>query len=383
MVTEFFRQKQIPIINNNGCRRYGAGALTQQGISSLHVVGLSSIATLRYKHANDKTKGNAMYQYTMLKPFVRWLPLLVSSAVLAQQPAAGPQTPFEWAYGINTPGLTLPAPSGAHRVPGSEQEFSFPRDRFSPPDWHPQDHPVMPPVVAQGRQPQVFACGYCHLPDGQGRPENASLAGLSAEYIMQQMADYRAGLRKSSEPQMVPPSLMQAVGANATAEEAEAAAQYFASLTPRPWIRVVETSMVPETVVSGFMSIVKPGGGEEPIGNRVLEMPEDLERTELRDSHSGFIAYVPVGSVERGRVLAAGTDPKTKACALCHGENLHGLGPVPRLAGRSPSYIARQLYDLQTGSRKGLWSPLMTEVVAKLTPADIVALSAYIASLSP
>jgi cytochrome c553 len=131
------------------------------------------------------------------------------------------------------------------------------------------------------------------------------------------------------------------------------------------------------------MSIVKPGGGEEPIGNRVLEMPEDLERTELRDSHSGFIAYVPVGSVERGRVLAAGTDPKTKACALCHGENLHGLGPVPRLAGRSPSYIARQLYDLQTGSRKGLWSPLMTEVVAKLTPADIVALSAYIASLSP
>ncbi|MES2606822.1 MAG: c-type cytochrome [Pseudomonadota bacterium] len=309
--------------------------------------------------------------------------LLVPAVFGQETPTLQPQTPIPWAYGLNTPNLGLVAPSGAHRVPGSELEFTFPRDRFSPPDWHPQDHPEMPTVVSQGRQPNVFACGYCHLPDGQGRPENASLAGLPAEYIEQQLADYRAGLRKSSEPQMTPPSLMQAVGVSTSPEEAAAAAAYFASLTPRPWIKVIETDTVPETVVSGWMYIVKEGGGQEPIGNRILEMPVDLERTELRDSHSSFLAYVPMGSVARGKQLAEGLDGKTRPCAYCHGENLKGLGPVPRLAGRSPSYIARQLYDLQTGNRKGLWSPLMTEVVANLTPEDIVAIAAYTASLEP
>ena len=310
--------------------------------------------------------------------------LLLATAATAQQeqPMPAPQTPLPWAYGVNTPGLNLPAPSGLHTIPGSSAEFSFPRDRFSPPDWHPDGHPPMPPVVAQGRQPQVFACGYCHLPNGQGRPENASLAGLSAEYIIQQMADYRAGLRRSSEPQMTPPSLMQAVGANATAEEAAEAARYFASLTPKRWIRVVETATVPETVVSGWMYIEKAGGTQELIGNRILEMPENLELTELRDDSSGFVALVPPGSVARGRELAAGGNSGT-ACSACHGVDYKGLGPVPRLAGRSPSYLARQLYDLQAGNRRGLWSPLMADVVAGLTPEDIVALAAYLASLEP
>ena len=310
--------------------------------------------------------------------------LLLGSTACAQNTAPlQPQTPLAWAYGLNTPDLGLTAPSGPQRLPDSPLEFTFPRDRFSPPDWHPTDHPPMPTVVAQGRQPNVFACGFCHLPDGQGRPENASLAGLPVEYIEQQLADYRAGLRKSSEPQMTPPSLMQAVGLNTTPEEATAAATYFASLKPRPWINVMETATVPETVVSGWMYIIKQGGGKEALGNRILELPVDLARTELRDSHSAFQAYVPVGSVARGRELAAGVDGKTRPCAYCHGENLRGLGPVPRLAGRSPSYIARQLYDLQTGNRKGLWSPLMAEVVANLMPEDIVAIAAYTASLPP
>jgi cytochrome c553 len=241
----------------------------------------------------------------------------------------------------------------------------------------------MPPIVAVGRNPGVFACAYCHLPNGQGRPENASLVGLPAEYIMQQMADYRAGLRTSSEPQMGPPANMRAVGLNATPEEAAAAAAYFASMTPRKWITVIETDTVPETVISGSMFIEKEGGGMEAIGNRIVEMPEDLERTELRDSHSGFIAYVPVGSIAKGEALAAGVEGKTRPCALCHGAELKGLGPIPALAGRSPSYIARQLYDLQSGNRKGLWSPLMADVVANLTPEDILNIAAFTASLEP
>ncbi|MES2626008.1 MAG: cytochrome C-binding protein [Pseudomonadota bacterium] len=314
--------------------------------------------------------------------------LCCSAEVFAQNAPAPPQpqTPLPWAYALNTPGLPALVEDGQPKhVPDSELAFTFtqPRSLYTPPDWHPADHPEMPTIVAAGRNPGVFACAYCHLPNGQGRPENASLVGLPAEYIMQQMADYRAGLRTSSEPQMGPPSNMKAVGLNATPEEVAAAATYFASMKPRKWIRVVETDSVPETVVSGWMYIEKEGGGMEPIGNRILEMPEDLERTELRDSHSGFIAYVPTGSIAKGEQLAAGVEGKTRPCAFCHGADLKGLGPVPSLAGRSPSYIARQLYDLQSGNRKGLWSPLMAEVVANLTPDDILNIAAFTASLEP
>jgi len=290
-------------------------------------------------------------------------------------------TPLPWAYALNTLGVEFPFEYNVPlRVPGSDVEFVFtnPRNLYEPPDWHPEDHPAMPDIVARGREPVVFACGYCHLPSGQGRPENASLTGLPREYIIQQMADWRAGLRRSSEPLHGPASAMQAIGANATPEEVESAADYFSSLEPRKWIRVIETDTVPETVVAGWMYVEAPGGGDEPIGNRILEMPEDLELTEMRDDRSGFIAYVPVGSIARGQALA-----ETGSCRTCHGDDLRGLGPVPALAGRSPSYIARQLYDLQAGTRRGLWSPLMQDAVANLDLEEMVALSAYLASLDP
>jgi len=62
---------------------------------------------------------------------------------------------------------------------------------------------------------------------------------------------------------------------------------------------------------------------------------------------------------------------------------LKGLGPVPALAGRSPSYVVRQLYDIKQGVRNGQWTALMQPVVAKLNEEDMVALAAYTASLSP
>ncbi len=113
-------------------------------------------------------------------------------------------------------------------VPGSKQAFTLSeiKNLYSAPDWHPDDHPEMPTIVAQGRNPRVYACAYCHLPNGQGRPENTSLAGLPAEYIVQQMADYKAGLRRSSEPQSLPASFMLAIGATATESEVAAAPCY-------------------------------------------------------------------------------------------------------------------------------------------------------------
>ena len=85
-------------------------------------------------------------------------------------------------------------------------------------------------------------------------------------------------------------------------------------------------------------------------------MPEDLSRTELRDGTSGFVAYVPVGSIAAGEALVkTGGNGRTQACGVCHGPDLKGLGPVPPLAGRSPSYTVRQLFDFQqaTGRAPG------------------------------
>jgi cytochrome c553 len=56
---------------------------------------------------------------------------------------------------------------------------------------------------------------------------------------------------------------------------------------------------------------------------------------------------------------------------------------VPAIAGRQASYLARQLYDMQAGTRRGLWSPLMKDVVARLTDEDMMALAAYVTSLPP
>src|SRR5207248_7793342 len=104
----------------------------------------------------------------------------------------------------------------------------------------------------------------------------------------------------------------------------------------------------------------------------------------LRDARSGFIVYVPMGSIKKGEALVTtGGGGKTVQCGACHGADLKGLGPVPGLAGRSPSYLVRQLYDMQQGARKGLWTELMKPVVAKLSEEDMLNIAAYTASRMP
>ena len=307
-------------------------------------------------------------------------------AIAAGVPADAADSLPVWAYPVNPPGIKPAPDDGALKhVPNSAAAYTLTqiRDLFSPPDWHPDNHPTMPDVVGRGNKPGQFACGYCHLPNGLGRPENSSLAGLPAAYIAQQVADFKSGMRKSSEPASLPINLMVAVAKLVSEEDIRIAAEYFASLKPAPWIRVVETGTVPKTRVGGWMLIADDSGRTEVIGQRIIEMPENLERTELRDSASGFIAYVPVGSIRQGEALITSGAGKTTPCTICHGTELKGLGPVPALAGRSPSYIMRQLYDIQHGVRNGQWAELMKSVVAGLSEEDMVAIAAYTASLAP
>jgi len=302
-------------------------------------------------------------------------------------PAAAVAEPPAWAFAVNPPGLQAPVDDGVpQHVPNSSEAFTpgQVRNLFNVPDWHPDDHPPMPDIVAHGRKPDVFACGFCHLPNGLGRPENAGLAGLPAEYIIQQVADFKSGARTSSEPRGLPAKLMVALAKAATEDEVRIAAAYFESLERKPWIKVVETDTVPTTSVAGWMLVAVGDAGREPIGQRIIEMPADLGRTELRDSQSPFVAYAPPGSVARGQALVADNGGGSRTpCIVCHGSDLRGLGPIPGLAGRSPSYVVRQLYDLQHGARAGTWSPLMAPVVAPLGADDITAIAAYAASLPP
>ncbi|HUQ72472.1 MAG TPA: c-type cytochrome, partial [Planctomycetaceae bacterium] len=300
--------------------------------------------------------------------------------------------PPEWAYAIPAPPAAGAARGAApdtsvKQLPGST--FSFTRqqisDGFAPADWFPGDHPPMPEIVAHGKRPDARACALCHYPNGKGRQENAGISGLPVSYFIQQMNDFRNGVRKSAEARKGNTNLMIAIAKAMTPEEIKASAEYFAAMPWTPWVRVVETASVPKMESRGGIWIPVEGAAQEPIGMRVMETPENPERTEvLRDPRSGFIAYVPRGSIKKGEALVkTGGNGRTEACGVCHGSDLRGLGPVPGIAGRSPSYLARQMFDMQAGARHGEWADLMKTVVAKLTNDDLVNITAYVSSLPP
>ena len=317
---------------------------------------------------------------------------LVSLGVAAHTIAqdAAKKSP-DWAYGVpNTPPAQAGGQGGAprqpdpspKRIPDSTQAFTLAelRDFFHVADWFPADHPPMPEVFVHGRAPDVRGCGMCHMPNGKGRPENAPLAGLPYAYVVQQLADFKNDLRTSFDARKTNTAQMIQAAKAMTDDEIKSAAEYISSMKWTPWIRVVETDTIPKMRVSGNVFFPLADGGTEPIGNRIVETPEDATRFELRDPHSGFVAYVPRGSLAKGSALASSGGNKTLPCNVCHGADLNGLGPVPGIAGRSPSYIMRQLWDLQQGTRKGEWSPLMKPVVEHLTQDDMLAISAYVAA---
>lgn len=322
--------------------------------------------------------------------------LALTSVLAAGVLLAADEGPPPWAYGFAAPavGPVAPPPPAApiqddgtlKHLPGSSGAFTVTqiRDMFGPADWYPGDHPPMPGVVAHGRRPDVRACGLCHYPNGKGRPENAGVAGLPYSYFVQTMADFRNDARKSADSRKNNTNVMIGIARAMTEDEVESAAEYFSSMKWTPWIRVVEASVVPKTRIQNGMFLRLEHGETEPIGQRIIETPEETERTELlRDARSGFIAYVPVGSVKKGEALVTTGAGKTTQCAVCHGADLKGLGPVPGIAGRSPSYTVRQLYDMQRGTRKGEWTDLMKPVVAKLSNEDMLAIAAYAASRVP
>jgi cytochrome c553 len=313
---------------------------------------------------------------------------IVAVVCLAVLPAAvRAQEPPAWAFPVNPPDFAPRADDGrVRRVPDSTAGYTVTqlRDLFTAPVWHPEDHPPLPPVVARGRKPDVFACGVCHRADGPGGPENANIAGLPAAYIVQQMADYKSGARTTSVPGRAPQANMIKLARTITDDEVREAAAYFAALTPRHTVRVVEAAEVPKTRVAGWFLAPAAGGEVEPIGQRIIEVPDDVEQFENRDPRSRFTAYVPPGSIARGRALVeAGATGAADRCATCHGPDLKGLAAVPPIVGRSPSYTVRQFVDFRSGARHGAAAALMKPVADRLSLDDMIAVAAYLAAQAP
>lgn len=320
--------------------------------------------------------------------------VILAATVEAQPPAApAPARPIpadlpDWAYTPPPPPGGPPTPSALPTddnavvsIPGTTKTFTRGQLRAAKEtmDWHPEDRRGTAPDIARYGKQGVRQCTLCHLPDGSGRPENAPINGYHPAYFVQQMQDFRDGVRQSADPRKANTNVMIGFAKATTREEDLAAAQYFAEQPYPRRIKVVESKTAPKVRLQGGMHMAVPaadGGGMVPIAaGEIVEIPDDNLRAEARDTRMPWTAYVPPGTLAKGKQLASKLQ-----CATCHGANLEGIGPVPALAGRSPSYTMRQLFDMKTGARRGPWAELMKSVVAAMTVSDMAAVSAFAAS---
>lgn len=321
---------------------------------------------------------------------------LASPATAATQAAADSSgnaainTAEAWAF----PKKQTPDPSAPHaqapesdpnavvHIPGSAQGYTqaqLSTDSFAP-DWFPQDHPTPPRIILHGRKP-AMACGACHQPDGRGDPASASLAGLPLAYIEEQLQAFRDGER--ARGLLFGAKVMHQEATDVSATELKQAATYFSGLKFHRATRVVETASVPMMHWRGFVQVPDKSGTREPIGNRVIETPESFVLYDLNDERAGFVAYVPPGSIQRGAVIAAKGAGTAASCESCHGANLQGVGDIPYLAGRSPTYIVREMILFRLGQRTNPGAAPMRAEVSQLTLKDMIDVAAYAASRQP
>jgi cytochrome c553 len=345
----------------------------------------------------------------------RGLPSASESAVVAPPPVDFAHEPL-WAYGFTTvrqpgeeaapqnpptrrlrPNEPADEQTRPRAVAGSAASYSLLdiRDNANVIDWFPGDHAVpMPDIVKfgpAGLGDRKWGCGSCHLPNGMGRPENAPPGGLPVGYFLHQLQDFRNGLRRTADPRKPNTNTMIALAKGMSDDEMRQVAEYFSRIQYVGRVRVVETDLVPKTRVVNNLFLPTSEERTEPIGGRIIEAPEDESQTEtLRNPHVGFVAYVPPGSLETGKDLVTTggmrvvgntiVQGRTTSCLTCHGLDLMGVADVPPIAGRSASYIARQMWDIQQGTRNGEAVQLMKMAIARLSSDDITAIAAYVAS---
>jgi len=327
--------------------------------------------------------------------------LLGSAAGLAGAVYAAELQQPAWAYGVPAAGQVNPPPARDDgkvlSVDGSDRKFTFNQVRGRV-VWTTKRLSVSSRRTGS-RRSSIHAADRRRrrrrarhhrllalpLSQRQGPFGKCKPGGLDRDYIVRQLHDMKNDLRHSAEPRKANTNAMVTFAKAMTEGEIQQAATYFSSMKWTPWISVKESDTSPKVRSAGGLFIPLEGAeaGMEPLGNRIIEVPVNAEHTEtLRDPHSPFIAYVPTGSLAKGKELVStGGNGKTVQCAICHGPDLNGLGSVPAIAARSPSYLARQLNDIKMGTRKGSMTALMKPVVENLTADDMTNIVAYVASL--
>jgi cytochrome c553 len=226
---------------------------------------------------------------------------------------------------------------------------------------------------------------------------------LPETYIKEQLHDLRSGARKPAGPeQYLPTWTMLKIAKAMTDEEIEASARYFAQQKLRRRVYVIESLRIPRAERAAW--IYEEVGGTEDLEERLLEVTNELPRHERRDDRLEYMAYVPPGSINRGKRLVTtgqsgigqsgngqsgngqsgnGDNGKTVACATCHGSKLTGTDKIPPLAGRQPTYLLRQLLAFRNGTRTGDAAAQMKPTVDKLTLGEMIDIVAYVSSLYP
>jgi cytochrome c553 len=243
----------------------------------------------------------------------------------------------------------------------------------------PAAQPGVPQIVAAGKGQDVRPCNTCHTPSGNGQPESANIRGLNAAYFQRQMADFKSGARGGPRS-----GAMSMFAKGLSDDEVKDIAAYYAGLKPMQWTKIQEAGNAPKTIVGRNSARTKVEGSDtEAVGNRIIEVADNPAAVR-QQAGPAFVAYVPQGSLDAGKTLVTtGGGGKTTACTSCHGDNLQGKDDVPALAGRSPVYIARQLYSFKNDVRKGPQATIMKGVASKLTDNDVIAISAYVSNMNP
>jgi cytochrome c553 len=182
-------------------------------------------------------------------------------------------------------------------------------------------------IVSQGNHKGATACATCHGNDGAGNEAAGfpRLAGLNADYLAKQLRDFKAG--KRSNP------IMNDVAGALSDEEIQTVAAYFSALH------------TPASQVSAEPQLQAEGEKLASRGNWAHDIP---------------------------------------ACFRCHGDQAQGGGPaMPALAGQHQSYLQTQLQAWQNDQRRNDPVGLMRAIAGRLSEAEIRAVSAYLASLTP
>lgn len=166
-------------------------------------------------------------------------------------------------------------------------------------------------------------CGACHLPSGAGRPDGTfpQLAGQHTTVLIKQMADIRAGLRDN-------PTMYPFAKELTDAQELANVSAYIESLCI-------------------------------PAVHGMYEGPDAAKQ------------------------VADGKAMYEKECIECHKANGEGVKDkfYPVLAGQHYKYLLRQMTEIRDGHRRNA-NPDMVAIIKKYDNAQLVAISAYQASLT-